>query len=680
MSLFTEDFDEAQISELLKADELIKEAEENLDKSQLEKLHIVGGGEINNENNQSLESDIFFEKIKKKQNEEKTIFMNEKNSLVLRQAQIISIQGNFIKPTKQDQKFDTNFYDKEEEQEKNSLSEAGSNVQYRAATNTITINSTTNVEEEMVSLLKYEKLKKENANLKVLNNHLKMELAHYKARCEDFLREKEKESSFTRENDNFTRNSSLEEEEEEYEEEMVEEEYEKEKEEIGVDDEKFDQSQRSLSHTNSIESHTRDKEPSFIQNQNNAHHHQLHALPENLKRESFEMPHPPSFSSHSSRVDSQYSGRSIHRRGRSEASNSMTSQSITSMSSEKARFMKNRYQRRPIHELKLQDTNVRLRMKIEKKDELIHKLIEKDQRDTTKMQYDPRDSNSYYSPTHSKTPSQIDYESPLEKRDMALHDYEPTLPHAPNRLETRSLPREMVHNKFYTQQQQHETPPPMQMYSYDPTPRHRPKHQSLHSFFEEDPRKISTSEPKRVDRLESEIRRLNTKLNIVKDVAAATSRSHSSSHNSNNTPKSRNHKKSFFEKESHSGGTGGHNSRHHNTPNHHHHHTHHTHKSNSSSHKKHQHQHRSTKYNNYEKAARTTTRSRNTSLGRSQSMSTFPTKKYRMETYDENDATSTRSTQTLTPSEAERLGRIRSRYDKMKQRSRTDSRSSWKRY
>jgi hypothetical protein len=51
-----------------------------------------------------------------------------------------------------------------------------------------------------------------------------------------------------------------------------------------------------------------------------------------------------------------------------------------------------------------------------------------------------------------------------------------------------------------------------------------------------------------------------------------------------------------------------------------------------------------------------------------------------METYDENDATSTRSTQTLTPSEAERLGRIRSRYEKMKQRSRTDSRSSWKRY
>ena len=110
-----------------------------------------------------MESDIFFEKIKKKQNEEETIFMNEKNSLLLHEE-------NFIKPTKGEQNFDTNFYDKENEEEKNSLSdrEAGSSVQYRTATNTTT--STTNVEEEMVSLLKYEKLKKENEKIKKEND------------------------------------------------------------------------------------------------------------------------------------------------------------------------------------------------------------------------------------------------------------------------------------------------------------------------------------------------------------------------------------------------------------------------------------------------------------------------------------------------------------------------------
>ena len=69
MSLFTEDYDEAQISKLLKADKLMKEADENLDKYQLEKLlHTRGAFEMNKQNDQVVFFFLlfFFENDQKK--------------------------------------------------------------------------------------------------------------------------------------------------------------------------------------------------------------------------------------------------------------------------------------------------------------------------------------------------------------------------------------------------------------------------------------------------------------------------------------------------------------------------------------------------------------------------------------------------------------------------------------
>ena len=68
MSLFTEDYDEAQISKLLKADKLMKEADENLDKYQLEKLHTRGAFEMNNQKDQVVFFFLLFFLKKTKKN------------------------------------------------------------------------------------------------------------------------------------------------------------------------------------------------------------------------------------------------------------------------------------------------------------------------------------------------------------------------------------------------------------------------------------------------------------------------------------------------------------------------------------------------------------------------------------------------------------------------------------